>query len=174
MNTTACRPVSKPLALHAETAADMMTPNPLSIRASASVREAVAFLIDKGISGAPVIDAGGRPVGVLTQTDLLVHDRETVEYLAPGAAIVEPDDALHRRLREGFQIEKVDRTTVRDVMTPVVFNVSPETPAGKVIEDLLERKIHRLFVVDGNGVLVGVISALDVLRRLREPKAWNA
>jgi CBS domain-containing protein len=170
MNTTAWRVDSKPLFLDAETAVDLMTANPLSIRAAATLREAVAFLIDKGISGAPVIDSGGRPIGVLTQTDLLIHDRETVHYLTPAGADIEADTLLHQGLREGFQIEEVDRTSVREVMTPVVFKVAPETPAGRVIEEILTRKIHRLFVVDANGVLVGVISSLDILRRLRSSK----
>jgi CBS domain-containing protein len=61
----------------------------------------------------------------------------------------------------------VDRTCVRDVMTPLVFTAALVTPAGTVIDDILGRKIHRLFVVDENGLLVGVISALDVIRRLR-------
>jgi CBS domain-containing protein len=155
------------LVLKAETATDLMTPNPLSIRADASVKEAVAFLVDKGISGAPVIDAAGRPVGVLSQFDLLVHDREKAEYVVPDPEYIDANPALHRRLRENFQIEKVDRTRVRDVMTPLVFTVAPDTPAGTVVEDMLGRKIHRLFVVDENGLLVGVISALDVLRFLR-------
>jgi predicted transcriptional regulator len=47
------------LVLRAETAADLMTSNPLSIRVDATIREAVAFLVDKGISGAPVIDSAG-------------------------------------------------------------------------------------------------------------------
>jgi CBS domain-containing protein len=161
------------LVLKAETAADLMTPNPLSIRADASVKEAVAFLIDKGISGAPVIDLAGRPVGVLSQFDLLVHDREKTEYVVPDPEYNDANPALHRHLRENFQIEKVDRTCVRDVMTPLLFTAAPDTPAGTVIDDMLGRKIHRLFVVDENGLLVGVISALDVLRRLRymEPAA---
>ena len=50
------------LTLMAETAADLMTPNPVSIRADASLKEAVAFLVDKHISGVPVIDEAGRPV----------------------------------------------------------------------------------------------------------------
>jgi CBS domain-containing protein len=51
-------------------------------------------------------------------------------------------------------------------MTPAVFSVPPETPVGKVVEEMLALKVHHLFVVDGDGVLVGVISALDVLRHL--------
>ncbi|HEY1858975.1 MAG TPA: CBS domain-containing protein [Gemmataceae bacterium] len=155
------------LVLKAETAADLMTPDPLSIRADASVQEAVAFLIDKGISGAPVIDVADRPVGVLSQFDLLVHDREKTKYVVPDSEYTDANPALYRHLRENFQIEKVDRTRVRDVMTPLVFTAAPDTPAGTVVEDMQSRKIHRLFVVDGNGLLVGVISALDVLRFLR-------
>jgi len=52
-------------------------------------------------------------------------------------------------------------------MTPAVFSVGPDTPAAKVVHDLLSLNVHRLFVVDENGVLVGVISTIDVLRHLR-------
>ena len=51
-------------------------------------------------------------------------------------------------------------------MTPAVFAVSLETSAAEVVNNLLEYGIHHLFVVDSQGVLVGVISTLDVLRHL--------
>src|SRR5438132_13949757 len=54
------------LRLHAATAADLMMPDPVSIRADASLKEAIALLIDRGFSGAPVIDEAGRPIGVLS------------------------------------------------------------------------------------------------------------
>ena len=61
----------------------------------------------------------------------------------------------------------MDRSRVRDLMTPAFFCVSPETPAAKVIGDLVALNVHRLFVVDDRSVLVGVISSQDVLRHLR-------
>jgi predicted transcriptional regulator len=66
-----------------------------------------------------------------------------------------------------------DPTQVRDIMTPVVFAVPPDTPAYKVIEDMLAHKVHRLFVVGSDGVLIGTISTVDVLQHLRpeEPAA---
>jgi len=152
------------LTLEAGKAADLMTDNPVSVRADATLGEAVALLARKGFSGAPVIDGAGRPVGVLSQSDIVVHDREAVgpralpEYYGrvdldgPGAARSEatpPDDVR-----------------VADLMTPVVFSVTPDTSAAEVVRELLALKVHRLFVVDGAGVLVGVISAHDVLRRL--------
>jgi CBS domain-containing protein len=67
---------------------------------------------------------------------------------------------------KGFQVEVADRTPVRDLMTPVVFSVRPETPAREVIEQMLELRVHRLFVIESDGVLVGVVSMSDVMRRL--------
>jgi CBS domain-containing protein len=162
--------MNNPVTLCAETAADLMTPDPLSIRADATVREAVAFLTDKGFSAAPVIDNAGRPVGVLSRADIIVYDREKVEYLKPvpeyyekGTLVTPTGEALE----EGFQVEKADSVQVRDIMTPVVFSVTPETPARKVVENMLALKVHRLFVVSTDGVLSGVISTLDVLQHLR-------
>jgi CBS domain-containing protein len=158
------------LTLVAETAAEMMTPNPVSIRERATIKEAVALLIDKGFSAAPVIDNAGRPTGVLSRSDLLVHDRERVEYLKPVPEYYDREElatSTGEKLPGGFQVEKVDKTRVKELMTPVVFSVRPDTPGAKVIEEMVTLKVHRLFVVDGSGVLVGVISALDVLKHLR-------
>jgi CBS domain-containing protein len=157
------------LILCSETAADLMTPEPVSLRDVATVQEAVAFLIDKGFSAAPVIDRAGRPVGVLSRADLLVHDRERVEYLRPVPEYYHRSElALEsgEPLGEGFQVERPDPTLVRDIMTPVVYSVTPDDPAERVVRDMVALKVHRLFVVDRAGVLVGVISALDVLRHL--------
>ena len=170
MNATAPLATAPLLSLRAETAADLMTPNPVSVRENATLREAIGLLIDRGYSAAPVIDDAGRPVGVLSRTDVLVHDREHVEHLAPPPEYYNRDELTtdeNESLREGFQVERVDPTRVCDVMTPAVFSVSPEASAARVVSDMLSLKVHRLFVVDSDGVLVGVISALDVLRCLQ-------
>jgi CBS domain-containing protein len=161
--------VSARLTLDANTAAALMTPDPLSIRADATVREAVTFLTDKGFSAAPVIDKAGRPVGVMSRADIIVYDREKVEYLEPvpeyyeKGALTAPTG---EPLGNGFQVERADSVQVRDIMTPIVFSVSPETPARNVVENMLALKVHRLFVVAKDGTLIGVISALDVLKHL--------
>ena len=67
----------------------------------------------------------------------------------------------------GFQVEKVDDTRVADLMTPAVFSVTPETVLPQIIGDMLAPHVHHLFVVDRVGKLVGVISPLDILRKLR-------
>jgi predicted transcriptional regulator len=52
---------------------------------------------------------------------------------------------------------------VWQVMTPVVLSVNADASLAQVVNELLVRKVHRLFVTDRNGTLIGVISALDVL-----------
>lgn len=137
---------SPALVLEAATAADLMTPNPVSLRADATAAEAIALLTDRGFSAAPVIDEAGHPIGVLSHTDLLTHERERVAspVAAPGP----------------------DPTRAHDLMTPAVFSVSPEAPVAQVVEEMLAHQVHRLFVVDETGVLVGVVAVLDVLRHL--------
>src|SRR5688572_25542290 len=59
--------------LNNATARDLMTRNPRSIRQTTSVEKAAEFLSFEGISGAPVIDEAGRPLGVVSRTDVLRH-----------------------------------------------------------------------------------------------------
>jgi len=134
------------LTLDAETAADMMTPNPLSIRGDATISEVIALLVDKGFGAAPVIDHAGRPIGVVSRSDILAHEHEARTQAVPLIA---------------------DPTRARDIMTPIVFSVAPDMPGPRVIQEMAALKVHRVFVVDASGNLVGVITALDVLSRLR-------
>jgi CBS domain-containing protein len=152
------------LVLPAATAAELMTPNPVSLEQDATIPEAVALLTDRGFSAAPVIDEAGRPVGVLSRTDILIHERETSHKADFG-----PEDETaprQPRRHEGFSIEVVDPTRVSDLMTPAVFTVSTHTPAAGVVEQMLALGVHQMFVVDDDQLLVGVITALDILRRL--------
>lgn len=135
-----------PLTLRAETVAELMTTNPISLRDNAPVADAVALLNRKGFHAAPVIDETGRPVGVLSYTDILAHERRQDEDPSPTS----------------------ENICARDLMTPAVFSLPADAPARRVVSDMVALSVHQLFVVDKAGVLVGVVSALDVLRRLSE------
>jgi CBS domain-containing protein len=161
MMALAANRLTPPLVLDARTAADLMTPGPKSVRRDATVAEAVAFL-GRGFSAAPVIDEAGRPVGVVSRTDLLRSQQRTSVYVLgpPG--------------RGSEAVEVPDETRVGEVMTPAVFSVGLDTPGKTVVESLLALNVRRVFVVDDDGVLVGVISAFDVLRGLRDQDAAPA
>lgn len=171
MNTLIAPPEPIRLKLLARTAADLMTPNPISIRKGATILEAIALLVDKGFTGAPVIDETGQAVGVVTQTDVLIRDREKVNYVPRVPHYyTHADERLPggEKVPKGYHIEDVDAATVDEIMTPAVFAVTPETPVTRVIAEMSVLSIHRMFVVDDDGTLVGVISLFDILRHLRE------
>jgi CBS domain-containing protein len=129
-----------------------MSENPVSVRADATVTEAIDLLTRRGYSAAPVIDLSGRAIGVVSRSDVLVHEREQRAGAAAG-----PIDA---------QESEPTATRVRDIMTPVVFSVAPDASAAEVVKQMLDWKVQHLFVIDQTGVLIGVISSLDVLKRL--------
>jgi len=163
--------MSTRLTLQADTAADLMSPNPVSIDATATVGEAVAMLVDRGFHAAPVIDEAGRPVGVLSAGDILRHDREYNRHLERVPQFYSVSELRlptgERVPGSGFQVEAVDRTPVRDIMTPAVFSVPRTAAPDLVIREMTNLNVHRLFVVDPDGVLVGVITSRDILRRLQ-------
>jgi CBS domain-containing protein len=130
-------------------AEDLMTSNPVFIRGEATVDESLRLLADKGISGLVVIGDSGRPLGVLSATDLLIHER-----------------AKLGTVRESHAEREEKAVAVKDIMTPAVFSVRLDTPASQVIEQMTALNVHRLFVVDDSETIVGVISALDILRHL--------
>src|SRR5207237_5413029 len=77
---TMTEPRARFLTLKARTAADLMTEHVISIPEFAPLHEAIAVLTDRGFSGAPVINEAGRPVGVISRSDILVHDRNDPVY----------------------------------------------------------------------------------------------
>jgi CBS domain-containing protein len=168
MPQTTARPSrKKTLSLKCATAHELMTPNPISISAISTLKRALAFLLDHHFSAAPVIDEAGRAVGVFSITDIVRHIKKQSaakssrnEYY-DMASLALPDGGWF-----GPEAEGGDETEVRHVMTPLVFSVTPNTPASQVIEAMIEENVHRLFVVDDAGVLVGVISTFDILKRL--------
>lgn len=142
-----------------DAARTFMTKNPVSINEHATLQEAAIFLSKRGISASPVINDGGRPVGVLSRTDIIRFSNAAAPRLL-GDFVNEAHE-----LRDSTRRNSVK---VRQAMTPVVLSVDLDASLAEVCEKMLENKVHRLFVIDVDETLVGVISALDVLRCLTQ------
>ena len=139
-------------------AADVMTTNPKSIGKDSTIRETAEFFMTHGIHTAPVIDEAGRPIGVVSRTDLLDYwgrRRDRLAAIANGETTLASSTA---------GLEPVVDFTVTQIMTPVVFQVPVDSPLEKVVEKVLALEVRCLFVTDEHGVLVGVISVFDLLR----------
>jgi len=143
------------------TASDLMSKPPISLLAEASIPEALEFFTLRGFHAAPVIDASGRPVGVISVTDLLRHDLDKGTHLSNEGGC-----CVRKSVPVGFSIEEVDITKVQDIMTNAIFALSPNTKLPDIIKKMLDLDVHQLFVVNQDGLLVGVISTSDVMRVL--------
>src|SRR5262249_55937605 len=109
----------------------------------------------------------GRPVGVVSRTDILIHEREKSCSVATDVGGTSPAGVLKDIQQSGTPAASVDSTRVRDIMTPAVFAVPPDYPVNKLVKEMLRLKVHQLYVVDHDGILVGLVEGQAVLGHLQ-------
>ncbi len=145
-------------------ARDLMTRPVKRLTASTPLRDAAAFFVRHGISGAPVVDARGRWLGVFTQRDLARHVQERMVVTRGERTLESREPALGET---GDPAPDFGRTPVRALMTRGLYTVFPDATLGEVMRALVSFSVHRIFVIDEkDGELLGVITTLDVLRAL--------
>jgi CBS domain-containing protein/tetratricopeptide (TPR) repeat protein len=146
---------------------DIMTKPVLTADADWSLEELKGFLLEHDISGAPVTDKG-KLVGVVSSTDLL---RTEATERASGGHEGYFSTSLDRPLAPAelrtMHIEGGSAEAVRDVMTPVVFQVPDDTRVDEVADMMARGRIHRV-VVTTRGRVSGIVSALDLVTVLRD------
>jgi CBS domain-containing protein len=148
-------------------ARDIMTQEVITIAPEASVEELARLLESRKIGGVPVVEADGRLVGVVTQSDLVKRSRDL--ELPPALNILD----LHMFIETpaGFKrrLEKMLGDTVREVMTPEPITITPGTPVQEIAALMDRKKVHTLPVVE-QGKLVGIVGKMDLIRSLaRQP-----
>jgi CBS domain-containing protein len=133
----------------------------VTLRPQTTVRDAERTLDEHGIGGAPVVDANGRLVGVVSQSDLVRVESRPVTAGELGAFYTDMDE-----FRDLAKVPVEHHTTpIEKVMNPSVVTVAPDTTVGVAARTMRELHIHRLLVTEG-GRLVGILSALDLLHAL--------
>jgi len=152
-------------------ARDLMRHPVRQITAWTPVREAAAFLLRQGISGAPVIDEHGRWVGVFTQNDIARCVQNRIVRAHPDRTLESREEVADLAALS----EKVADAPVRDFMTAGLFTVFPEATLDEVIHTMTAFSIHRVFVInEEKGELLGVITTMDVMRWLDAERAVRA
>lgn len=142
-------------------AKDLMTSPAVSITPLTAVRDIVALLLERRISGVPVLD-GARLVGMVSESDLLRRH----EIGTDGPA--RPRPWWLRLIQRNPLPKEYVRShggRARDVMSRQVISVTEDTPLARIASLLEWHRIGRLPVLSG-GRLVGIVSRADVLRAL--------
>jgi CBS domain-containing protein len=132
------------------TVRDLMTERPRSVSPETALKDAALDMTRAAVAGLPVVDDGGRVVGMLGQRELLQHLVQ--QYLQRGAASGAPQAAPRV-------------PTVRDVMTRQVLCVSPDQPLADVASLMSNKDVDRVPVVR-EGRLVGFLTRGDIVRKL--------
>lgn len=146
-------------------AIDIMTPNPVTLSPDSDIRTAVALLIDRKINGAPVVDANGKLLGVLCQSDLVAQQKQVT--MPSLFSMLDGFIALSSREDFEREIQKIAATKVSQAMTVNPKFVTPQTAIDEIATVMVNEKLYTLPVVDG-GKLVGVVGKEDILRTLLE------
>ena len=146
-----------------KTARDIMTPDPLTIEASATVAEAARIMVDRGIGALPVV-GGDRLLGLVTEGDLIVKDIKleypTYIHLLDGFIMYPPSTTKFEH-----ELKKAVAATVGDVMTADPITVQADASIEDVATVMVDRDVSRLPVLDG-ALLVGIVTKSDVLRSM--------
>jgi signal transduction histidine kinase/CheY-like chemotaxis protein len=135
---------------------EVMARNVVCVPEHFSVTTLEELLLDRGLSGVPVVDDDGRPVGFVAMTDIVRELHYRAETTQASA-----DDSLGW----GFHEEPEPRT-VAQVMTPVAFELPASCLVAKAIRLMATQHVHRVPVVSEAGNLLGIVSAGDIVRYL--------
>jgi CBS domain-containing protein len=139
-------------------ASDIMTIGAITVRPDSTVAHAARVMIERRISGLPVVNASGKIVGIVSEQDLLRRE----ELGTAGASWLyfwlDTDGLAHQYAREfGRKVE--------DVMNRNVVSVGPDASLGEIVELMEAHQIKRVPVVR-DGDVVGIVSRANLLSAL--------
>ncbi|HLY55040.1 MAG TPA: CBS domain-containing protein [Stellaceae bacterium] len=139
---------------------EIMTTGVATVMPEASLGEAVKLMLDRRISGLPVVDGKGNIAGILTEGDLLRraelgterHRPRWIEFFSSTGKLAQDYVSSHAR-------------KVGEIMTPDVVTVADDAPIGEAVA-LMEKKRIKRIPVTSQGRLVGIVSRADLLHAL--------
>lgn len=136
------------------TVSDLMTHSVHRVRADTHFKEIAKLLADHDITAVPVVDADDRPLGVVSEADLLRREA------------LQPDAAGLQTLLDVPPLEPSESTptTAAGLMSAPAVLARPEWTVVQAARTMDAHGVKRLPVVDGTGRLVGIVSRVDLLR----------
>lgn len=144
---------------------DAMTATPDAVPETLSVTQIVELLLTHIYNAVPVIDKDGRPIGIVTQGDLIRRAKMPIRVGLLSQLHTEEQQSIHHTM---------DTLTARDVMTRPVRTISQDSMLSEAVDTMLKHHLKRLPVVDKSGKLVGMIARLDVFRLVTSlAPDWN-
>ncbi len=141
-------------------AEDVMTRGVISVKADTPVLEIAHLLLDKHISGVPVLDAADKLIGIVSEGDLLRRvEMGTEKKRARWMSFFTNEITL------ADEFVKSHGLKARDVMTTSVFTIDRRAPLSEIVDVMESRGVKRIPVVE-NGHVVGMVTRGNLMRAL--------
>lgn len=141
-------------------ASDIMSKQVVTVGTEATVAEVAKLMIERGVSGMPVVDRDNRVVGMISEGDLIRRSEIDTDERPSGWLSFFTTNSDKAR-----DFVKTHSVHAKDVMTRPATTVTPETPLVRIAQIMERRHIKRLPVVEDD-VIVGLVSRADLLRAL--------
>jgi CBS domain-containing membrane protein len=145
------------------TVSDIMTKEVISIQKETQLAEAAGILAKFRIHGLPVVDEEKKVLGIITESDFFTKDSSNI-YLPTFLDFIRNGDIDNPRSSDSQEIEK--KSKIKDIMTEGCLTVRPETEIEKLIAIFKEKNFNSVPVTDEQGVLVGIVTVMDIIRLL--------
>lgn len=144
---------------------DIMTHSPKRVTMSTPLDKVVRLLLSSVFTGVPVVDQEDRPVGVVSQSDLIYKAglpmRLGLLAEAGGDGMSAVDAALARK-------------TAGEVMTSPAISIDEDSRLTEAVDLMLDKTVKRLPVVDSLGRLTGMVSRIDIFKTImKESPDWR-
>lgn len=133
----------------------------ITVTPDTTVEELGRLFLDKGISGAPVLDAEGRLYGIVTENDLIRKNRRfhipTVVRLFDALIPLEGSSSIEEEIR------LMSASKVSDICTREVITVGPDASLQDIATIMSDKRVHLIPVLQ-EGKLAGVIGKIDLIK----------
>jgi CBS domain-containing protein len=134
---------------------DVMTREVVTVEPRTSLKDVARLLVDRRVSGVPVVEDDGTVVGVVSEADILLKERERH---GPSSLL---GHMLEWDADEGAKYAARDAA---DAMTAPAVTIRRSRPVHEAAAIMLDRRVNRLPVVDQHGRLVGIVTRADLVR----------
>ncbi|MDY6827446.1 MAG: CBS domain-containing protein [Bacillota bacterium] len=147
------------------TAKDIMSKPAISVTEDHTLREVLELLVEHRFSGMPVVNAEGKVVGIISDTDIIRYSQQlNVVPLSNLSGWISPYAEISdlASLKTGFEL--LHKTKVSEVMTKKVYSVRKDTPNSEVAQLMSRRNINRVPIIDSSDKLVGIVTRTDLVK----------
>lgn len=145
-------------------ARDIMTVNVISVKRDTLIKDIAHILVENRIGGVPVVDDGGRVVGIISETDLVSKEKNV--HIPSYITVLQGVIYLESFKRFEEDIRKITAYKAEDIMTAEVEKVHEDDDVETIANIMIEKGVNRVPVVDSEGKLRGIICRYDIIKSM--------